>query len=174
LKRRAFTLIEVIAVVVLIGLLAGATAWLLAEDARSGTRAEVASRISHADRSARLAGMRMGRPCVLRFDLGRNRLRRVFRDSEGREQSSHSVTLPDGYRIDRIVTVRPVSSRGSVTSDSGVVEIPYSTGGRSVSYAVRLSSQGGAWWMVVSGLTGHVTANQNEQDVYKLFSALSA
>ncbi len=178
--RRAFTLLEVMIVVALLGLLAGATAWSLAADARRGTRRGVLDRLVHADRMARLASRRLGRPCVVRFDLERWRVERIEDRPDGPPRATHAWTLPKGVRLDRIATAadagaatRPAPGRRK--AEPTVVDIPYSTAGRSPTYAVRLvgGEEAEATWMIFAGLTGHVTWDHEPKDVDNLLEALS-
>ncbi len=189
MRRGAFTLIEVMAVVALLGLLAGATVWLMADDARRASRAEAVARLAHADRTTRLAAQRLGRPCVLRCDLAAQRLRRVADTAEGEEAVAHAVELPVGYRIARITLPsapgRSPRARGTEIGhdvESGTVDIPYSTAGRSPSYAVRIDFEGDpsrrphegpGGWLVVAGLTGQVMVVSNEKEVDNLFRTLA-
>ncbi len=194
MRRAAFTLTEVMAVVTLLALLAGATVWSLAEDARRGSRADAVGRISHADRMARLTAQRLGRPCVLRFDLDRQRVVRACLGEDRDEVRGHSLGMPAGYRIDRIVIPAgpdaPQDARrttAGVKYDAGVVEIGYGDAGRSISYAVRLARKddgggsGGAEgrgdgteWVVFSGLTGQRVLGHDDDDVDNLFTLLTA
>jgi prepilin-type N-terminal cleavage/methylation domain-containing protein len=183
--RRAFTLIEVLAVVALMGLLAGATVWSLAEDVRRSSHAEIVGRIINADHAARLAGQRLGEPCSLLFDLRTQSVRRVIGNEEGGRQTRTVLKLPPGYRIDCIVLpAAPGASRGPVVvQDSGEARIPFSTGGRSAAYALRLVSRddspGGnadgkvrQEWLVFAGLTGQMTVGLDDDQVNNLFVAL--
>jgi prepilin-type N-terminal cleavage/methylation domain-containing protein len=183
MRRGAFTLIEIMAVLALMGLLATATAWSLAEDARRSTRAGVVGQIIHADRMTRIAAQSLGKPCVLRFDLDEQRVwRTAAADGQG-SAAAHALRIPDGYRIDRIMTSSSPASPGDAGSaaaagvcDGGIVDIAYSTGGRSASYALRLVSDGadGAKsWLVFSGLTGQAVQDQNEDQVDNLFAMLA-
>lgn len=172
MARRAFTLIEVLAVVALMALLAGATVYAMAEDVRRSSREEVVGRLAHADHMARLAAERLGEPVTLRFDLrGQRALRVVGGEGSGR-QTSTVLALPPGYRIDRIVMAAAVV-------DSGDATVAFSTGGRSASYGVCLISRDdGAEgktrqdWFVFAGLTGQMTVGLNDDQVDNLFAAV--
>lgn len=176
MTRRGFTLIELVAVIALIGLIVGATAWSMTGRVRGSTRANVVSRLAFADRMARLAAQRLGRPGSLRFDLAEQRVSRSM-DGDGRSEL-HSLPLPRGVRIERVMVAgREVSAD---TRDA-VVTIPMSSGGRSATYAVRilfadadpqaadgLGPRGG--WIVFAGLTGQVTLVSDDSDVENLFA----
>jgi prepilin-type N-terminal cleavage/methylation domain-containing protein len=201
-RCRAFTLIEVMAAVALMGLLAMATVWSLAEDARNYRQADVAGRIAQADRMARLAAQRLGRPCVLRFDLGRQRVRRVAADDGPGEEPAHTLRLPAPYRIDRVLVCSAgvpegggPQPLGAARTDWGAVDIAFSTAGRSATYAVRLSlasrlarlatkDSGGLktgadaldsrpTWLVFSGLTGQMVLTNDEDEIENLFAAIA-
>jgi prepilin-type N-terminal cleavage/methylation domain-containing protein len=187
MRRDGFTLIEIVAVVVLLGLLAGAAGWLMLNDARQSSEIEARNRIVHADRMARLAARRLGSECVLRYDLERDRLRRYVPAQGEHGNADFKVQLPRGCRIDRIVLPQRFIGRKFVGANvvSGSVEIPYSTTGRSMSYAVRLATTGRVAedargreageqvWLVFSGLTGQMTIHHDEQEINNLFAMLA-
>jgi prepilin-type N-terminal cleavage/methylation domain-containing protein len=192
-RRRAFTLIEVMAVVMILGLLVGATVWLMVDDARRASRADAVGRLAQADRLARLAAKRLGAPCVLRCDLDAQRVRRIVRAEGGREEVSHAVRLPPGCRIAEITlpegprrSTRARRTRAGRTVDAGAVDIAYSTAGRSPTYALRLVCEDGRGrrtdaegeehadgWLVVAGLTGQVMVVQDEEEIDNLFRTLA-
>lgn len=168
MRRSAFTLIEVLAVVTILALVAGATIWSLAADVRRGTCADAIGRVAWADRTARLAARRLGRPCGLRFDLDARRLWRIEDDGL---RTTHEVALPGGYHIDRLI----IAATGGA-ADYGAIDVAYSIAGRSTDYAVHLTSRDGSdgTWIVISGLTGQVTSDLHENEVHNLFTALAA
>jgi prepilin-type N-terminal cleavage/methylation domain-containing protein len=177
MRRGAFTLIEVMAVVALLALAAGAVTWSFVDEVRRSSRTAACNQIMRADRMARLAGQRLGRQCVLRFDLAGQRVFRVLK-GEGCQEDSHAVRLSSGCRLDRL-TVADDSARGAANgsatpADSGVVDIAYSTGGRSASYAVRLTGKDWSGWLVFAGLTGQVTLIEHEEEVQNLFTLLAS
>jgi prepilin-type N-terminal cleavage/methylation domain-containing protein len=179
-RRGAFTLIEVMAVVTLLGLMAGAVAWSLAAEARDASRAHVLGQIHHVDRLARQAGRQLGRPFALRFDLDHQRLARVSAD--GGVSRTHTLKLPPEHRLECVLLPGDVGPAGDARSlvaatrvDSGVVEVGCSTAGRSVSYALRLASRNTPdEWVVCSGLTGQFLLIHDEGEIEKLFAILDA
>ncbi|MEI7835332.1 MAG: prepilin-type N-terminal cleavage/methylation domain-containing protein [Planctomycetota bacterium] len=177
-RPRAFTLLEVMAVVTLLALLAGATAWSLADDARRSSRAKVVADVAHVDRMARLAAQRCGEPCRLQFDLIHQQVCRFIGSGE-RVESAHSMTLPRNCRIDKVAT--PASGPSGERGDT--IAIAFSSGGRGDSYAVRVVFENGAAdkgageglprsvWIVFAGLTGQMTVVTNDDELDKLFAA---
>jgi len=178
LRRGAFTLIEVMAVVALLGLIAGATAWSLADDAQRYALQDVVDRLSHADRMTRMASRRLGEPCRLRFDLDTQQVRRIGKN----EHASHTLNIPAGFRIDRIVTPHIVDDVGRATRsgiskrETGRIDIAFSTGGHSISYAVRVIGEADnqGTWLVVSGLSGQLTLDHEQDEIENLFAQLAS
>lgn len=174
--RRAFTLLEMMAVVTLLGLLAGATAWSLAADARKSSRAKCVADIAHADRMARLAAQQGGQACRLQMDLTRQRICRLIGPAEN-AQPAHAMAAPKGCRIDRVVT-----ASGAAGDELDAPTIAFSSGGRSDSYAVHVVFEeplagesaadglGQSVWIVFAGLTGQATLVNDEDELNKLFA----
>lgn len=181
MRQHAFTLVEVMAVVTLLGLLAAATAWSLAGDARRGTRADVIGQIVHADRLARLAAQRSGLPCRLRIDMDAQCLWRVEEGNQAGEEASHGIKWSTDFRVARVILAPMAASAGQVAGDTiarvddGAVDIGYSTGGRSVTYAVQLVAvdSGETSWLLFSGLTGQMTLIDHEDELDKLLAILA-
>ena len=191
MPRRAFTLIEVIAVIVLIGMIAGAAAWSMTRDVRRATRADAIRRITHADRMTRLAAQRLGQPFRLRFNLDEQRIRRTTTEGPNRDKTTRTLNLPRGFRIAQILAPRTpddASLTGQTALErhrTGTTTIRYSTAGRSVTYAVHLTAGNpradtddtndpalGDAWLVFSGLTGQATQAQNRDAIEDLFNTL--
>lgn len=177
MRRGGFTLIEVMAVVLLLGLLAGSTIWLMTRQARRSQADLAVIEITGADRDARLAARRTRPQCLLRIDLNRQEVYRVRRDAAGRETRSHRVSPPAGIRIARVLVAEAETAGASASArrgvSNGVVEIPFSPAGRSPTYAVALESEQTRTWLVVSGLTGQTSLEENDKNVENLFATLA-
>ncbi len=197
--RSAFTFIEVMAVVLLMGLLAAATAWSMAGQVRQGSRQGAVQQVVQAERLTRLAAQRAGQATVLRIDLNRGELRRMTHGRDGAEAGGHTVRLAmnRGLRIEKVILPGEslwledeAGSRRINTVRSGVVDVRYSTQGRSETFAVRLGwvvdqtnkdeakgvneFRGDGVWLIFAGLTGQVTLIHDEQEVQNLFEWLEA
>ncbi len=191
--RRAFTFIEVMAVVLLMGLLAAATAWSMAGQVKQGSRQGAVQQVVQAERSARLAALRTGQVTVLRIDLDRGELRRMTVVEGELKAGGHAVRLTGGrgVRLDKVILPgesqwleEETGKRRIKAVRSGVVEVRYSTQGRSETFAVRVGwvgdekkeeagegaevFRGDGVWVVFVGVTGQVILIHDEQEVQNL------
>ena len=183
----AFTLIEVMAVVVILGLLAAATVFSLADEVQSAGRSDVIERLAHEDQLARLAARRTGAACVLEFDFDRQRLWRVD-NLTNEPRPTHAWKLPDSCRIAQVLRSGDAStepaSPAPASAENGAAEVTFGYGGYAETYALRLDCKtappsGGrpdeqTVWLVFAGLTGQEMLLQNEDDVRKLLAALAS
>jgi len=189
--HRAFTLIEVMAVVVLLGLLASASVLTLTEQVQHCRQADVLDRLTHEDHLARLAARRLGHGCILRLDLDRQRLWRA--DTVGAEEGlTHGWKLPAGYRMARVLQPAgssDLSAAGQLESNTttGIADVSIGVGGYSATYAIQVVTASPAerrdaagtreepsLWLVFAGLTGQRTVMQHEEEVHNLLAALAA
>ncbi|MGB0766890.1 MAG: pilus assembly FimT family protein [Phycisphaeraceae bacterium] len=187
-----FTLIEVMAVVALIGLLAAATAWSLADDARSASRADVIDRLAYTDAQARTAARRFG-SSTLRLDLNRQR---IWIESPslatGETETSHALAMPMGFRLDAVTWIDPTPMtrdssrrRARVTEDKGDIALPISSEGITRTYAVRFTGPASdaqqaqtqapraSTWLLFAGTTGLVTTHPDEDEIETIFDTLA-
>lgn len=182
----AFTLIEVMAVVLLLGLLAGATAWSLTGQARRATLAELTDRIAHADAMARLSARRLGEPTALRIDLDRQRLTWSSRGGVGARTAGRTVQLPSQIRFHRVRVAESAASLPGRESglrggdyQQGTAELPVSISGQSVTYALLLRQAPPIddgpreVWLVVAGLSGQTLEIYETRTIDKLWQLLA-
>jgi len=188
LPRLGFTLVEVMAVVALMAILAGGVAWAMTGEIRRASREDVVVKLAHADALTRLAARRLGRSRVLAFDLDRGTLthgRHADRTagSGGGDEAPppRTVTLAPGHRLEQIALTRAGRVR---RFDAGVVELTVSAAGHSATYALRLAPSGRGRerpdrapepgpWLVVAGLTGQVTQGYEDREIDNLFDTLT-
>ena len=166
--RRAFTLIEVMAAVVLLGLLTAAVALSFAGPIRRARAAEAVEQVRYLDASSRAYAKRFGRPVEMRFDLDEGRMERREGGRFGGD-AKYSATVASPIRIE-------VLRRPNRREESGEVGVPVSPLGISPTYAVKLAAgpEGApAQWVVVSGLSGEVRTLSNDAQVDAIFAALS-
>ena len=162
MSHRAFTLIEVTLVVLLVGLLAGAAAMSFARPLRAARVREAVAEISAFDAAARRLARRSGREVEMMIDVYEQRLTRSEQDRE----PSH-LSLPSGLRIEQ------VRSSGSASHESQVA-IRVTPHGWSRSYAVRIVGAELDRWLLVAGMTGQITVIEDESKVDDILSRAAA
>lgn len=193
MAHKAFTLIEVMAVVVLLGLLAGAVAWSMAEDLSRDAKHAALQAIVGEDEMVRLAARSSGRPCVLRLDIDNQRISRATMGQADQREQAHSIALRGDWRMSEVILLRPDTSAQAAVSPvrrqtmrSGAAEIRLSPVGLSPTYIVRLDRQSEATnrrasspghharqWLVVAGMTGGSRVIHEQQEIDNLLATLT-
>jgi len=152
--RRAFSMLELIAVVVMIGLIS-AMAMLSVGGQLDQVRLNRASQsIANADRKEREASRQSPTPGGLSIDRVKQRLR--FSNSK------HTLSLDARLKLGEII-VSPVSmDRGSIT---------FAQSGQSPTYAIEMKSRRGAsQWIVIVGMTGQTWLTDDTAEVRSLMA----
>jgi len=177
--RAGFTLIEMLAVVVLIGLLAGAVAYSMTGEVRRSSREDLLGELEYFDRITRTAARRFDEQRVLAIDLDRQRVRRIDRPGKWDEKASARIAVGDGLSIDRVWIAAgdatPLRANGRTEARQeadGEVEVPFDPMGQSATYAVRIAGPERTGWIVFAGLTGEPTRTDDDQAVDRLFESL--
>jgi prepilin-type N-terminal cleavage/methylation domain-containing protein len=154
MRRRGFTLIEVMLAVLLMALLTSAAALHFAGGLRLARSHDAVQELRDFDARSRLFARRYGRGVQIVFDLTANHVSRLEgkRDDDPRCQ----INRPSGCRV------AEVRVGGRVFADGGQARVRISPMGLSQSYAVRLSGPELDLWVVVAGLTGETTPVQDE------------
>ena len=156
--RRAFTTVEMLAVLVLAGLLAALATLSLAAPLRAADRQRVADRIAFADPLARNAARTAHCSGKIGFESEASRVL-----DSGTRPPRELYRLPAGWRLDRLL-----KSRGGESSDAMAVAV--SAAGLSCSYAVRISSGEASEWIVINGITGRAEEFEDEQKAIEMLA----
>ena len=161
---RAFTLIETLVAVVILGLLAGLATWSFSGPLRRASFDEAVEQIRHLDATSRHLARETGRPVRMVLDAGAGSLsRRSSREAAG---DVYSTKLPPGVRIDRI--------RTPALNDTATARIDVSQSGLSPSYAVRLAGPDWRRWVFVAGLSGELRVISDDAEISAIFEAAQA
>lgn len=178
--HRAFTLVEVMAVVVLLGLLAAATAWSLADESHRSAQEDVIAQIAYADYKLRTSALRLGKPVLLEFDLDHQQVRQYAEAEGGHDTMRPSVKFPKDTRLEAVAVAGRSRDGGGRRYETGVqwvdygtIEMPCSTIGRTPTYVLRIELTRTTTWLVVSGMTGQVVRMDDEDEVDKLLATLA-
>ena len=161
INAAGFTLIEIMAALVLMGVLSAAVVVNLSGPTRAARMEDAIGQVRQYDRMTRAAARRSGAADVLTFDLSRGEIHRAA------NSAATWVSIAQPIRIDRLLLPgRRV--------ETGRADVPISADGRSPSYAVRLiGPQDEARWLFIAGLTGATIQPENDRDAQALFDALA-
>lgn len=153
-RRSAFTLIEVTAVILIMGLLASAAVLSLAHATDEARYRAQRTRLEQIDALVRSAARQSGRPQQLIFDLENNRVQ--WRDSQHATPAT-VVELPGG---DMEIWI------GKYHAKAGRAVVNFSPEGFSRSYLLAFDQgQDSRRWMLVSGLSGATSWKDDERNV---------
>lgn len=163
--RRGFTLIEVMIVVLLAGIVAGAVSLSLAGPRRRAGMEDAVDGLAHFDRLTREYARRHGGSVRLVFDLDEGIVLRLVADDAGEGQSPRYV-LPACFQIRRLV----LAGR---TITGGRTALWCSDLGYTPTYAVCIEGPAAERrWVLLAGLTGQVCELDDEEQVRQVMAAL--
>jgi type II secretory pathway pseudopilin PulG len=158
--------VEVIAVVVVMALLAGAAALSFVGPLRRARANEAISRLVSFNESSRQYAARFGRDTEMVVSLAESSL---TAQSVGGDRGGRRTTrLPDGVRIDRV----RVAGQSGRSAAFGEVTVPCSRLGLTPTFAVRLVGPGLDRWVVMPGLGGGARQVNDEREVDHIFDAI--
>jgi len=163
-RSRAFTLIEAVAVLVLIGLMASVGALSLRGAYRGSQMKDVVSRIKALDRSARSLAQISGKPGVIRVDRARGAV--SYTEEKGKHSGLMPVVLPKGYRFTDV----KISAGMAPT---GTDRIICTAEGQTPTYVISLTGLNKQTRLLVfAGMTGQITELEDNVriDLDKLLS----
>lgn len=164
---RAFTLIELGACLVLLGLLAGlATLSLRSRDELARTE-DVIAQLQRQDELLRTQARRTGRPVMLTFDTISHTLQRRVQDPS-HDAAASSWVMPTGFTLEHVWVQDAVSPHRQV-------DVPCSSSGRTPTYALAMRGPSDRrTWIITAGLTGQQFLVEHEHQVQEVFDALTA
>lgn len=161
--RRGFTLIEIMAVVVIMAIFATAAVVTLGGTLAGARMQDAVYRVKHFDATSRSFAQKFARPTEMVYDLTGGRFYRAKTDD--RSDVSAAGRMPQRIAIDRVLV-------GRDSYPSGEAVVACSSDGRTPSYAVLLKGAGRERWLVFSGISGYVTETEDESEVLDMFDLL--
>ena len=163
-SRRAFTLVETLAAVMIVGLLAGAVTLSFRAPLRRARMAEAVEQVKYLDASSRAFARRFGRSVEIVFDLSEGMLERR---EVGRVDASFRAAIASPARIEAVRT-------HGRTEEYGEAVIAISALGISRTYAVKLAGPDVQRWVVVTGLGGEILTLADDAEVDAIFAKIAA
>ncbi len=164
IRSRAFTLIEAVAVLVLIGLMASAATLSLRGAYRGSQMKDVVSRVKALDRSARNLAQISGIPGVIRIDRSKGTI--SYTQDKDKRPGLLPVVLPGGYQITEV-------RAGAGSASAGTDRVVCTANGQTPTYTLSLAGPNEHTRLLVfSGMTGQITELEDDAriDLNKLLS----
>ncbi len=159
-RRSGFTLVELMAVMVVLGLLASVTVWTVSGQIAMARNQLALDQLTLADRQLRDHARRVARPMDLIFDLDHGRLYRA----------PGGVTSPDKWAtLEGSLPLQDIRQSGQKYS-ARQVAVRFRGDGTSTSYAVRLKApkKGESAWILFVGRTGQRVIVTEERSLESL------
>jgi prepilin-type N-terminal cleavage/methylation domain-containing protein len=158
----AFTLIESLVAIVLLGIISTAAALTFRSSLQSASNTDAIDQIKYLDSSARQRAQRFNQPVELIFDLTNSSLSR--REGSKRNDESFTASLPRGFSIDQI----NISGRSTF---NGQISLTCSPVGLTPSYAIHLIGPNFDQWLLFAGLSGQLTLIKDEETVQDILAS---
>jgi len=164
---KAFSLVELTVVLLIVGLAAAAVALRVRGPLRQAVARDLAGQVAQFDHLTRTQARALDRPLALAVELNRGRLRRT--DPESGQVLGPALELPAGC------TIAALRLPGEPRATAGEVLLHYSRRGLSTTYALCLEDVARVrHWLLVAGLTGQVETEIEEREVERIVEALES
>jgi prepilin-type N-terminal cleavage/methylation domain-containing protein len=165
-NRRAFSLVELTVVLLILAIMAGAVAVSARGPLRKVGIERTVDEIIAFDRLTRQYARQQDRAIRLLVDLSAGELRRT--DEEGRGELGEPLRLASGYSVARL-------RLAGQDIASGQVAISCSALGLTPTYAVLLEGAGGRrQWVLVAGLSGQIVGTGDDKETENILAMLEA
>jgi prepilin-type N-terminal cleavage/methylation domain-containing protein len=162
----AFSLVEVMVVVLILAIAAGAVTLRLSGPLKMATMDEIVVNIGSFDGQTRSYCREQDRPTLVEINLDAGTLTR-FGQTSG-ERVGSQLAMPSAWRI-AVLKVR------GTRAPTGKSDILYSRLGYAPSYAIMLeSTDGRSQWLLSCGMTGQLVKVNDENKVNEILAQIDA
>ncbi len=161
-NRCAFTLIESLVAIVLLGIISTAAALTFRSSLQSASASDAIAQIKYLDSSARQRAQRFNQPVEIIFDLTNSTLSR--REGSKRNDQSFTASLPSSFSIDQI-------NIAGQSTFNGEISLTCSPAGLTPSYAIHFIGPNFDQWLLFAGLSGQLTLIKDEATVQDILAA---
>ena len=168
-----FTLVEIAACLVIVGLLTGVAALSLRGAQRNLDLDSWVEQMTVLDQSTRQRAQSQGVAWRLVFDLNESTVWSETSAKLAQEQNGNPLWMPRGWRIRDVRVHRNTRSPDLSRSEQEV--LGFAMSGVSRSYAVELENENDArFWLLIAGGSGQWMTMNHEDQVQDIFAALRA
>jgi prepilin-type N-terminal cleavage/methylation domain-containing protein len=158
-RRSAFTLIELMTVLVLIGLISATAVLRFGGSSQRAQFEWSLQRLTASDALLRTHGATSGNPGTLEFEIGTGHLERVC---GAKREASSGLELGVGVRITRFLAA-------GRHAEMGKVEVTYDPYGDSETFAIEVEGPNNqSTWILFAGLTGQTRRFEDRRDVERI------
>jgi prepilin-type N-terminal cleavage/methylation domain-containing protein len=158
-RRSGFTLIELMAVLVLIGLISATAVVRFGGTTQRAQFEWSLERLIASDALLRTHGATSGQPGWLEFEIGTGHVERAC---GAKRDASSGIELGAGVRISRFLAARR-------HAEMGKVEVAYDPYGHSETFAIEIEgSNNQSAWILFAGLTGQTRRFEDRRDVERI------
>jgi prepilin-type N-terminal cleavage/methylation domain-containing protein len=162
-RRRGFALVETMAAVIILGVLAGAVGLSFRAPLRRARMSEAVEQVKYMDVSSRDFARRFGRGVEIVFDVADGTIER--REGHGAD-AGFRAAIASPFRIEAVRT-------RARTEEYGQASITVSPLGLSQTYAVKLAGPEAQRWVVVTGLGGEFLTLADDAQVEAIFAKVA-
>ncbi len=165
MTRKAFSLIELTVVLLIVGIAASAVALRVAAPMKAANMDDACRRARQFDELTRSYCRGQGRPVVMEFTADGKRIRRL---NTAGESVGGECELGDD------LTITAVLLAGTESYPAGNVRVACSSLGFAPTYAMLIEGPGRQRrWLIFAGLTGEVTETTDDAQVRGILEALA-
>ena len=161
-RNAGFTLIELMAVLLLLGLIAAGVSVSLASSHRRAQMSDVVGQVVQYDTLARATAREQGAPMRVRVSLQSSTLSREIVEDARRGERASSLVLPPGYSVGQVRV-------GTTRTSFGQTSIAVSSLGQTADYAIRIDGKDQRQWVMFVGLSGQNVLLDSDRDAERLF-----
>ena len=159
--RTAFTLLEMLIVIIVMALIASSATLSFKKPLQRAAQSDAVQMLKHFDHGARQLATQFARPVQMSFDLEKQSVSRLEHDT-----AIATMHLPQGVRITELRT-----------ADRHILDfehpIPISESGISMTYALHLGGNEFDQWILFTGMTGDFISGINESELDNIFKTLT-
>lgn len=167
---RAFTLIELVAVILVIGLMASAVVWSLTARHENAQWSDVIDQIRHIDSTARMTARRQG-GMQLQFDTDQNLIRRLSSHQSDLKGIAH--VIPSGFTLLSAQSLQAFDPNIATYTSS---RIDFRGTGCTPDYVVRIARThmpDDERFILFAGLTGQMKVTLTSKEITAIVDAIA-